>query len=50
MTDFNLPFDKETDIDNSAIINGLNYFSEKWKLTDVIKTLSNWREKLWKED
>lgn len=50
LTAFNLHFDKETDITNSAIIKGMNYFSEKWELTDVIKVVKDWREKLWKEE
>ncbi len=49
LTDFHLPFDKKTDIPNSVIIKGLEYFSEKWELTIVIKTVMDWREKLWKE-
>ena len=50
LTDFNLHFTKESDITNSAIIKGLEYFSEKWELINVIKIVRDWREKLWKEE
>lgn len=47
LRDCNLKFDKETDITNSPIFKGLEYYTETWNLTELIKVVTDWREKLW---
>lgn len=49
LSDFNLQFDKATDIENSPIFKGLNIFTQTWELSEIIKVVENWRERLWKE-
>ncbi len=50
LTDCNLQFDKETDITSSPIFKGLEYFTEKWELNNLIEIVKGWREKLWIEE
>lgn len=47
MKDFNLEFEKRTDIGNSPIFKGIELFSPKWELSALTDSVKVWREKLW---
>lgn len=47
LKDCHLKFNKEIDITNSPIFEGLNYFCKSRDLMKVIHVVANWREKLW---
>lgn len=49
LKDLNLQFEEDTDITDSPIFKGLELLSEKWKLTDVVELMRDWRENLWEE-
>ena len=49
LRDCNLQLDKEVDITNSPIFKGLEYYTETWNLTELMKYVTDWREKLWLE-
>jgi hypothetical protein len=47
---FGLNVDKDSELDESPILNGLNILSDKWDLFVVLKTVTTWRENLWLND
>ena len=49
LSDCDLQFDKEVDITNSPIFKGLEYYTKTWNLTELMKYVTDWREKLWLE-
>lgn len=50
LTDLGLEHFEIIEPENRPIIKGIEILSEKWNLSDITKTVTDWREALWKND